>query len=78
MQYLLATLYIDGLGVPPSSKQGVIWLERAIGQRHAAAAQLLGKLYLSGMGVPMDVDKGVYYLQLADQFTPKEEQEECE
>lgn len=33
---------------------------------------------MSGLGVPMNVDKGIHYMELADQFTPDEEEEECD
>lgn len=77
-QYLLGTLYLDGLGVKPSPGDAVIWLKKAVDRRHPMAAQMLGKLYMSGMGVPMDIDKGIHYMQLADEFTPDEEEEECD
>ena len=77
-QYLLGTLYLDGLGVKQSSTNAVFWLKRAVDKRHIVAAQMLGKLYMSGMGVPMDVDKGIHYMGLADEFTPDEEEEECD
>jgi len=77
-QYLLGTLYLDGLGVKPSLKHAISWLKKAVENRHPVAAQTLGKLYMSGMGLPMDVDKGIYYMGLADQFTPDEEEEECD
>ncbi|NOR51112.1 MAG: hypothetical protein GQ470_00690 [Gammaproteobacteria bacterium] len=77
-QYLLGTLYFDGLGVTHSPKDAVKWLKRASKNHHPAAAHMLGKIYLSGVGVPMDVDKGIYYMQLADEFTPDEEEEECD
>ena len=77
-QYLLGTLYFDGLGVKSSPKDAVIWLKRAVDKHHAVAAHMLGKIYMSGTGVPTDVDKGVYYMKLADQYTPDEEEEECD
>ncbi len=77
-QYLLGTLYLDGLGASPSTPKAVAWLERAVALKHAEAARSLGKLYISGMGVPMDVDKGIHYFELADEYTPDEEEEECE
>jgi TPR repeat protein len=76
-QYLLGSLYLDGLGIASSATDAVLWLERAVSKRHAGAAQLLGKIYLSGMGVTMDVDKGVHYMQLADQFNPGDN-DECD
>lgn len=77
-QYLLGTLYLDGLGVKQSAKNAVVWLKKAIDKRHPMAAHMLGKLYMSGMGLPMDVDKGIHYMGLADKFTPDEEEEECD
>ena len=77
-QYLLGTLYFDGLGVKASPQNALIWLHRAVDKRHPMAAHMLGKLYMSGTGVPIDVDKGIYYMQLADQFTPDDEEEECD
>ena len=77
-QYLLGTLYFDGLGVKPSAPKAVIWLKRAADNRHAMAAHMLGKLYMSGTGIPIDVEKGIHYMELADQLTPDEEEEECD
>jgi len=77
-QYLLGTLYLDGLGVARSPQVGVIWLERAVANRHAGAAHMLGKIYMSGMGVQIDVTKAIHYMELADQLTPNEQEEECD
>lgn len=77
-QYLLGTLYLDGLGVKASPSNAIVWLKKAVDMRHPMAAHMLGKLYMSGMGVPMDIDKGIHYMQLADQFTPDDEEEECD
>ena len=77
-QYLLGTLYFDGLGVARSAQNAVLWLDIAVKQSHPIAAHVLGKIYMSGMGVPIDVDKGIHYMELADQFTPDEEEDECD
>ena len=77
-QYLLGTLYFDGLGVARSPQKAVAWLKRAVENQHPMAAHMLGKLYMSGTGVPLDIDKGIHYMQLADEYTPDEEEEECD
>lgn len=77
-QYLLGTLYFDGLGTKRSPKYAIKWLKQAVDNEHPMAAHMLGKIYMSGLGVPMNVDKGIHYMELADQFTPDEEEEECD
>ncbi len=75
-QYLLGSLYLDGMGVKHSPSSAIRWLKRAVDKRHSGAAQMLGKIYMSGMGVPIDIDTGVHYMELADQFIPDDEDEE--
>lgn len=57
-------------------KEGVMWLEKAVSNRHMDASQALSKMYLSGFIVPLDIEKGTHYLALANEFRPEDEPEE--
>jgi TPR repeat protein len=78
-QFYLGGMLVDGLGIKADTSQGVYWLEQAVGNQHALAAQTLGNMYLSGHGVAMDAEKAAYYITLFDQTVNKEDVEvECD
>jgi hypothetical protein len=52
--YLLASLYLQGVGVKKNMAEAVTWLKRAAEKDHTAALNDLGELYASGKGVEQD------------------------
>jgi len=78
-QYIIGRLMTEQLVVSSDPNKGVVWLEKAIENRHMKAAQTLARMYLSGFVVTLDTQKGAHYLSLADEFRPEdEEEEECD
>ena len=76
--YYVGMMYVDGLGVPQNSTNGVHWLELAVEYHHRDSAVMLGKMYSSGMGVPLDVNKAVHFLGLAEKLREPEDTDDCD
>ena len=49
-EYRVGRCYLEGSGVPPSSVEGVRWLERAANRGFVAAQAQLAGLYVQGLG----------------------------
>ena len=78
-QYLMGHMLIDNVLGQNKQQKGVYWLEQAVINKHAQAAQTLSKMYMSGLVVPLDMKKGTEYLQLAEKYRdPAEPEEECD
>ena len=78
-QFLAGRMLTDSTLDYADLKQGVIWLQKAVDNRHREAAQTLAKMYLSGHIVKLDAEKGSEYLMLAEQFRlPGQSDEECD
>lgn len=54
---------LQGKGIATDAKKAVKWLEKAIEQDNAMAANNLGFCYLNGFGVEKDKEKAKYYFQ---------------
>ena len=64
-QYILATGYLTGHGVPQDYAQAAIWYRKAAEQGFAEAQSALGGLYINGIGVPQDYAEAYFWLDLA-------------
>ena len=53
-QYVLATFYAEGCGVPQDYVAAVAWYRKAAEQGHLLAQADLGRMYMLGYGVPQD------------------------
>ncbi len=70
-QYILATAYRAGSGVPRDHGEAVKWLRKAADQGHPWAQHDLAAAYSSGQGVPQDCAEAVkWYRRTADQGNP--------
>jgi uncharacterized protein len=61
-QYLLASLYVNGNGVPKDMKEAATWLERSAAQGYGRAGADLGMSYLVGRYHPKDTKLGAELL----------------
>ncbi|MDR0937718.1 MAG: helix-turn-helix domain-containing protein [Oscillospiraceae bacterium] len=57
--YLLASLYLQGVGVKKNMAEAVNWLKRAADKNHTAALNDLGELYAAGKGVEQDYSEAL-------------------
>ena len=64
-QYILATAYRTGSGVPEDYAEAARWYRRAAEQGHAVAQYSLGAAYFDGEGVPQDHVQAYMWLILA-------------
>ena len=64
-QYILATDYLTGHGVPQDYAQAAIWYRKSAEQGLAEAQGALGGLYSNGIGVPQDYAEAYFWLDLA-------------
>lgn len=64
-QFLLGTMYADGLGVSRNDAQAVHWYRRAAGQGNARAQTNLGLMYADGRGVPRNEQQAYFWWLLA-------------
>ena len=53
-QYNLGVMYFKGEGVPPDSKEAVMWFRKAAEQGDANSQSILGGMYREGEGVTKD------------------------
>jgi TPR repeat protein len=56
-QYQLAIMLLDGAGVVQNSKEGAVWLERAVDQGHPGACAALAGCYERGVGVSRSMEE---------------------
>jgi len=67
-QIILASMYIDGLGVPRDQAEGLKWLRKAADQNLSLAQSNLGVVYENGVGVERDYSEAVkWYRKAAEQ-----------
>lgn len=64
-QFEIATLYVEGLGIPQNYKQAAFWFSKAADQGHVKSSQILGDLYATGYGVPRDYQKAAIRYKVA-------------
>jgi TPR repeat protein len=70
-QAAIASLYLNGLGVPPDAALAMQWCSKAAEQGNARAQYLLGSMYRDGRGVGKDLPRAVALLRkAADQDFP--------
>lgn len=71
-QYVLATMYRTGRGVPQDIDEAVNWYRRAADAGYMLAQFTLGNIYMKGDGVPQDVPAALLlYRQAAAQGNPQ-------
>jgi uncharacterized protein len=61
----LAVCYDNGLGVPKSYKDAVLWYRKATEQGHAIAQTNLAVCYENGEGVPRDRGRAIELYRLS-------------
>jgi TPR repeat protein len=61
-EYLLASLYLNGNGVPKDTDEGLEWLTKSADQGYARAQSDLGALYLIGRDIAGDTRRGMELL----------------
>jgi TPR repeat protein len=72
-QYLLARLYLDGVGTTPDPRQAARWLGLAANKGQHQAQALLGRMLFKGESVPRQAARGLAWLTLArDAASPQE------
>jgi TPR repeat protein len=64
-QNMMATFYMNGLGVPKDPKQAVDWLNKAAARGYPLAQVSLAAIYHGGMGVPQDDVKAAEWAKKA-------------
>lgn len=67
-QYYVAQQYYEGNIVSQDYSTAVYWLEKAVKQKHAKAAELLGDCYLYGNGVSPSAKNAKKYYHLAEKY----------
>jgi hypothetical protein len=66
-QFVLGTMYADGLGVPQDYKTAAKWLRMAALQGHIKSSSKLSTMYADGLGVPQDSNEAAYWAQRASE-----------
>jgi TPR repeat protein len=61
-EYLFASLYLNGNGVPKDTDEGLKWLTKSADQGYARAQSDLGAFYISGRHVAPDTKRGLELL----------------
>ncbi len=64
-EFLIGSMYSEGLGLPQDRKTGFVWMRRAADHGNVYAQALLGAMYRYGRGIPKDYDKAFTYFSLA-------------
>ena len=64
-QFLVASRYLNGEGIPQDAARAALWFERAAGQGLAVAQYRLGTLYERGMGVAQDAAAALAWYEKA-------------
>jgi TPR repeat protein len=65
-QVNLATMYLQGWGVPPNNGTGLYWLTLAAQQGHPMGLFDLGQMYLKGCGVHQDYPEALWLFREAE------------
>jgi uncharacterized protein len=65
MQYILARMYMSGIGVERNAAQARYWFENAAEGGDADAQFILGLLYSAGRGAPRDLVLAYKWFNLA-------------
>ena len=55
--FMVGKRLIEGLGVSKDAKAGIIYLEKAVAQKHWGARLYLAGIYIKGELLPQDIDK---------------------
>lgn len=58
-QYYVGYLYLNGLGIPQDTKEGLNYLQKAVDQNYDMAQSLMAFLYSEGQVVPKDMSKAL-------------------
>jgi hypothetical protein len=67
-QFLLASLYLKGGGLPKNPTAAAEWYRKAANQGHREASYVLGLMYEQGLGVPLDMTQAIeWYRRAAEQ-----------
>ena len=61
-QYVLGSIYYEGIGVPPDRSKAMLWLGKAANAHIPQAMYLPGTLYRTGDGIMRDKEKAAYWL----------------
>ncbi|MFD2205792.1 tetratricopeptide repeat protein [Kiloniella antarctica] len=64
-EFLIGSMYSEGLGLPQDRKTGFVWMRRAADHGNVYAQALIGAMYRYGKGIPKDYDKAFKYFSLA-------------
>jgi len=56
-QFMIGKRLIEGVGVSKDAKAGIVYLEKAVAQKHWGASLYLAGLYIKGELLPQDIDK---------------------
>ena len=64
-QFLLASMYLGGQGVPQNVTEAAKWLRLSAAQAFDSAQSLLGRLYADGVGVSQNFTEAVKWYRLA-------------
>lgn len=71
-QFLLGEMLEEGVGVPPSYQQAMIWYRRAADRGHVEATVRVGEMFLNGLGVPRSRREAYdWFLQAANKGHPQ-------
>lgn len=63
--FLLASAYLDGLGVPPDAEKAVSWYRKAAERGSVVAMHYLGLMYDEGRGINPDYEKAAFWYRKA-------------
>jgi TPR repeat protein len=64
-QYILGTMYGNGVGVTQDYRQAMIWLRRAADRGDASGQHDVGIMYRDGLGVPQNYREAVNWIRKA-------------
>ncbi|MDX7743839.1 tetratricopeptide repeat protein, partial [Aeromonas dhakensis] len=64
-QFLLGSMFVQGMGVAQDDKQAVTWFRKAAEQGDAKAQSMLGSMYVQGKGVAQDYKQAVAWTRKA-------------
>jgi uncharacterized protein len=71
-QFVLGSMYLQGIGVRQDNAQAAAWYRKAAEQGNADGQYMLGGMYADGRGVPKDSKEAVkWFRQAAEQGYPR-------
>lgn len=71
-QYILGTMYLDGLGVKKDYRKAYNFFEESAKQNNSFGEYGLGYLYKHGLGVKQDLSKTLYWWEKSAQLNNKD------